>query len=179
MARGGDQLAPRSLDSVKNTWGVPSGPLTYVITIRFVASAPVGAPLAMSTLGAGARSLRAPATPSITGLPCTGSKTPGWSTGPATARGRLHFEPPSSEVDMNSNGCLPPDTFVPTPKTYARPWLSVRIVQPSIGLRWLLLAAEEIGRCLQVLPPSCDTATCSGAGTALPFSWPLNAAQQT
>jgi len=31
--------------------------------MRLVASAPVGAPLAMSTLGAGARSLRAPATP--------------------------------------------------------------------------------------------------------------------
>jgi hypothetical protein len=55
MARGADQLAPRSADSVKNTCGIANGPLTYVITIRFVASWPVGAPLAMSTLGAGVR----------------------------------------------------------------------------------------------------------------------------
>src|SRR5260370_1453182 len=39
-----------------------------------VAPLPVGAPLAMSTLGAGARSLRAPAIPSISGRPCTLSK---------------------------------------------------------------------------------------------------------
>src|SRR5919206_435254 len=58
------------------------------MTMRSVASAPVGAPLAMSTLGAGARSLRAPAMPSITGRPCTGSKAPGWLTGPDTGRGR-------------------------------------------------------------------------------------------
>src|SRR3954452_21247865 len=149
------------------------------MTSRFVAPAPVGAPLAMSTLGAGARSLRAPATPSITGRPCTGSKAPGWSTGPATGRGRCHDVPPLSEVDMNSKGCRPPGTFVATPKTYARPRLSVRIVHPSIGLRWLLLAAEVIGCCVHVSPPSCDAATCNGAGAALPFSWPLNEAQHT
>src|SRR5947199_7830662 len=121
--------------------------------MRSVASDPVGAPFAMSTLGAGARSLRAPATPSMTGRPCTGSVAPGWLTGPATGRGRVHVEPPLSEVDMNSNGCLPAGTFVAMPKTYARPRLSVRIVQPSIGLRWLLSAAEEIGCCFHVLPP--------------------------
>ena len=33
--------------------------------------------------------------------------------------------------------------------------------------------------CVQVSPPSCETATCSGAGAALPFSWPTNDAQQT
>src|ERR1044072_7449422 len=104
MVRGADQLAPRSVDSVKNTCGVASGPLTYVITIRLVASAPVGAPLAMSTLGAGARSLRAPATPSITGRPWTGSSAPGWLTGPATGRRRPHLLPPSAEVTMSSNG---------------------------------------------------------------------------
>ena len=133
----------------------------------------------MSTLGAGARSLRAPATPSMTGRPCTGSNAPGWLTGPATGVGRLQLLPPLSEVDMSSNACLPPGTFVPTPNTYARPRLSVRIVQPSVGLRWLLFAAEEIWCCCHVLPPSCDTATWSGAGAALPFSWPRNAAQQT
>jgi hypothetical protein len=44
------------------------------MTIRFVASPPVGAPLAMSTDGAGERSLRAPATPSSTQRPIDGSK---------------------------------------------------------------------------------------------------------
>src|SRR3954453_11654706 len=147
--------------------------------MRSVASAPVGAPLAMSTLGAGARSLRAPATPSMTGRPCTGSIAPGWLTGPATGVGRLQLLPPLSEVDMSSNVCLPPGTLVPTPNTYARPRLSVRIVQPSVGLRWLLFAAEEIWGCRHGLPPPGDTATCSGAGAAFPFSWPTNAAQQT
>ena len=77
MARGVAQVVPPFVDSVKNTWGFVISPLTYVITIRFVAPSPVGAPLAMSTLGAGARSLRAPAMPSIVGRPITGSTTPG------------------------------------------------------------------------------------------------------
>ena len=77
-------------------------PLTYVMTIRSVASAPVGAPLAMSTLGAGARSLRAPATPSMVGRPSTGSKIPGCVTGPATGCGFDQVEPPSVEMDTNS-----------------------------------------------------------------------------
>src|SRR5438067_11135219 len=99
--------------------------------MRFVASVPVGAPLAMSTLGAGARSLRAPATPSITGRPCTGSKTPGCVTGPTTGRARDHDWPPLVETDISSNACLPFDDEVPTPNTYALPWPSVRIVQPA------------------------------------------------
>ncbi len=103
----------------------------------------------MSTLGATARSLRAPATPSITGRPCTGSSTPGWVTGPATgwvtgpATG-LNLDqlcPPLVERDIISN-VWPPEEA--TPNTYALPWLSVRIVQPSSGLRWLLLAAALI-----------------------------------
>src|ERR1700759_4304449 len=105
------------------------------MTIRSVASAPLGAPLAMSTLGAGARSLRAPATPATTGGPWTGSNAPGWSTGPATVCGLDHVEPPLADRDMNSNGSLPPLTDVPTPNTYAAPGLSVRIVHPSSGLR--------------------------------------------
>src|SRR5918912_2374606 len=147
------------------------------MTIRFVASSPVGAPLAMSTLGAGARSLRAPAMPSITGRPCTGSNAPGCVTGPETAVGRDHVEPPLVDRDMNSNACLPADESVPTPKTYAAPWLSVRTVQPSSGLRCELLAAAVIWCWVHVVPPSWDTATISGAGAALPFSCPRNEAQ--
>ena len=48
----------------------------------------------MSMLGAGAKSLRAPATPSMTGRPWTGSNAPGWFTGPATGVNRDQFEPP-------------------------------------------------------------------------------------
>ena len=48
-------------------------PSTQLIAIRFVAPAPVGAPLAMSTEGAGERSLRAPPTPSSTQRPIDGS----------------------------------------------------------------------------------------------------------
>src|SRR5919199_3552002 len=103
MARGPAQVAPPLVDSAKNTCGFVISPLTYVITMRLVASAPVGAPLAMSTLGAGARSLRAPAMPSIVGRPITGSGTPGWVTGPTTGVGRDHVRPPSNDFDMNSN----------------------------------------------------------------------------
>src|SRR3954471_467987 len=114
---GAVQLAPRLVDCVKYTCGVASGPLTYVMTMRLVAPAPLGAPLAMSTLGAGARSLRAPATPSITGRPCTGSSTPGWVTGPTTGRGFDHDVPPLFDTDISSNACLPCAELVPTPKT--------------------------------------------------------------
>src|ERR1700761_6709978 len=103
--------------------------------MRLVASDPSGAPLAMSTLGAGARSLRAPAMPSITGRPCTGSSTPGWVTGPTTGFAGDHDLPPLLETDISSNACLASEEDVPTPNTYTFPWLSVRIVHPSAGLR--------------------------------------------
>src|SRR5260221_759496 len=154
-------------------------PLTYVMTMRFVWSVPVGAPFAMSTLGAGARSLRAPRTPSISGRPCTGSKTPGWVTGPDTARGVDQFWPPFVDFDISSKAWWPWLETVPTPNTYALPWLSVRMVHPSAGFFWPLLAAAEMGCCTQVTPPSFDTATWSGAGAALPNSCPTNDAQQT
>src|SRR6266550_1742269 len=150
------------------------------MTIRSVASAPVDAPFAMSTLGAGARSLRAPASPSITGRPRFGSMTPGCVTGPATPTGRDQVAPPLEEVDISSKDWCPCEDSVPTPKTYALPWLSVRIVQPSVGFRWLLLAAALIWCCVQVSPPSCETATCNGAGAAFGLiSCPRKAAQQT
>src|SRR6516225_3127682 len=53
------------------------------------------------------------------------------------------------------------------------------MVQPSGGLRWPLLAAAEICCCVQVVPPSRETATWRAAGAALPFSWPWNFAQHT
>src|SRR5690348_12221162 len=118
--------------------------------MRLVASAPVGEPLAISTLGAGARSLRAPATPSIVGRPCTGSITPGWLTGPTTGLAGDQLWPPLVDTDISSNDWCPPEDDVPTPKTYALPVLSVRIVQPSAGLTWALFAAPVIWRWVQV-----------------------------
>ena len=58
--------------------------------------------------------------------------------------------------------------------------LSVRIVQPSIGLRLRLFAAAPICWTLHVSPPSCETPTWSGAGAALGLSsCPRKAAQHT
>src|SRR3954463_1591338 len=114
------------------------------MTIRFVASAPPGAPFAMSTLGARARSLRAPATPSITGRPRTGSTVPGCVTGPATGVAFDQLLPPSVDVDISSHASWPCDETVPTPNTYAVPSLAVRTVHPSVGLRWPLFAAAVI-----------------------------------
>src|SRR5438105_2539582 len=121
MASGADQVLPWLVDSVNSTCGWASAPLTYVMTIRSVASDPVGAPLAMSTLGAGARSLRAPAMPSMTGRPCTGSNAPGWVTGPATACGVDQVCPPLVERTISSNEPCPAEETVPTPNTYATP----------------------------------------------------------
>src|SRR5712691_3857698 len=131
----------------------------------------------MSTLGAGARSLRAPAMPSIVGRPSTGSNAPGWFTGPATGTEEDQVPPPLVDTDMSSKLWCEPEETVPTPNTYAVPSLEVRIVQPSSGLRWALLAAAPIGWMLHVSPPSLETPTCSWAGAALPFSWPTKLAQ--
>src|SRR5438445_6282317 len=178
-ALGVDHVAPRSVDWVKKTSCVSIAPLTQLMTIRSVASAPVGAPLAISTLGAGARSLRAPAMPSMVGRPSPGSKRPGCVTGPATGTGDDQLDPPLSDVDISSKLDLPSEESVPIPNTYVRPLLSVRIVQPSSGLRWPLLAAAPTAFSVQVLPPSVETATRSCAGAARPlFSWPWNLAQQ-
>ena len=61
-------MAPPSVEVLKKTcsWLTPKRPSTHVRTISLVAAAPVGAPFAMSMLGADERSSRAPATPSIT-----------------------------------------------------------------------------------------------------------------
>ena len=56
-------------------------------------------------------------------------------TGPATGAGRDQVAPPLRETDISSNAWLPADGTVPTPNTYALPWLSVRMVHPSVGLR--------------------------------------------
>src|SRR5256885_17270450 len=64
-------------------------------------------------------------------------------------------------------------------KTYTLPWLSGRIVQPSSGWICPLLAAAVTCFCVQVLPPSVEVATISGAGAACPFSWPRDEGPHT
>src|SRR6267378_7057141 len=119
--------------------------------MRFVASVPVGAPFAMSTLGPGARSLRAPARPSIDGRPVLGSVMPGWVTGPTTGSGFDQLTPPSVDRESASNASPP---LAPMPKRYALPLLSDRTVHPSVGFRLRLFAAAPTCCCVQVSPPS-------------------------
>ncbi len=69
-------------------------PSTQLITIRLVASVPEGAPLAMSTDGAGDRSDRAPPTPSMTQRPIEGSTREQLSNAVATVRGLVQVLPP-------------------------------------------------------------------------------------
>ena len=101
--------------------------------MTLVAPAPVGAPLAMSTLGAAERSSRAPPTPSITQRKLVPSN---WtrkqvSTAVNSSTGRSQDFPPSNDRIMM---CLPLPGM-PTANwlanTYTTPWLSVRTVQPE------------------------------------------------
>src|SRR5207245_11563317 len=125
----------------------------------------------------GPRASRCPASPSVLVRTMTWAKSPGLLTGPTTGVCADHVRPPLLDIDMNSNGGLPP--LFATPNTYAFPLLSVRTVQPSMGLTFRLFAAGETNRWVQVLPPSEETATSIGAGEALGlFSWPLKDAQQ-
>src|SRR5260370_26958882 len=176
-AVGGLNDAPSSVEVISVSCSLlsPCAPSAQVSTIRLVASAPVGAPLAMSALGAKARSLRAPATPSITGRPMTGSMTPG-STADTRSLGPVKRAPPLVDLYIISND-VPPR--LPTPNTYTLPWLSVRMVQPS---GWPLMPLSVAGPtccCTQVLPPSADRATISGVGRAWPPVLLRKSAQQT
>ena len=76
----------------------PSRPSTQLITIWSVAPAPSGAPLAMSTDGAGERSLRAPATPCSTQRPIDASKKLQVSLAGKMFTGRCQCRPPSSDL---------------------------------------------------------------------------------
>src|SRR4051794_11385005 len=62
-ASGAAQAVPPLLDADTRVFSLlnPKRPSLQASMIRLVASAPVGAPLAMSTLGAADRSMRAPA----------------------------------------------------------------------------------------------------------------------
>src|SRR4051794_36890949 len=117
------------------------------MTIWFDAPAPVGAPLAMSTDGAGLRSARAPATPSMTHRPIDGSNALHVSNAPNSGRARSQLRPPSVERDMIiwPSEALAGSKPYWKAKTYATPRESVRTVQPVRPKPcrvWTLFAAE-------------------------------------
>ena len=98
-----------------------------VITTSSLASAPEGAPAAMSMLGnTGAR---APATPSMVKRPWTGSTWPTLPIGRTITRGRSKLAPPSKDRAWK-NTPWRVWMSVPTQTTNTVPWLSVRIPQP-------------------------------------------------
>jgi hypothetical protein len=78
----------------------PKAPSVQESMISLVASDPLGAPLAMSTLGMAARSVRAPAMPSSMHLRVTGSVWKQGSVIATTSRGWVHVSPPSKDLIM-------------------------------------------------------------------------------
>src|SRR4029450_7149798 len=101
------KVRPRSVeyDSIDTSWSGPRAPSLQASTISSVASAPVGAPLAMSTLGMAARSVRAPALPSPLHRPVPGSLRKQGSVMATTSRGGAQEVPPLSEVTTVWNPC--------------------------------------------------------------------------
>src|SRR2546421_3321025 len=96
-----DQLAPpfREMISATRSFFVPLfargvGPFVHATAIAFGASAPVGAPFAMSMLGM--LFVRAPPTPLKVGAPESGSKMPTGDTR-VIETGNVKCAPPSSE----------------------------------------------------------------------------------
>ena len=98
MLRFNAHVSPPSVDVVnfRCSWFRPAPPSTQARTIWSVAPEPLGELLAMSTDGATDRSSRAPASPSITNRPCTGSYTPVWWTGNSFLA-PSNVAPPSNE----------------------------------------------------------------------------------
>ena len=116
------------------------------MTIRFVAPAPLGALLAMSTDGAGERSLRAPPTPSSTQRPIDGSNALQVSKAWKMFTGRVQWRPPSEDLIIWICPAAAVVALKPNWKsnTYTTPWESVRTVQPlrPKPLRlWMLFVA--------------------------------------
>src|SRR4051794_33794985 len=169
MFLGVDHESPRLVEKVASacSWPVPSLASDQTTPIVLLAPAPVGAPLAMSTLGK--LSVRAPATPSNTKSPLTGSGSP-TSTTWAIARGVSHLTPPSSERSIS---CTELPRLVLSQNTYTRPLLSVFTEQPWRPVPFLLLAdALSVTGRLHVAPPSLEWLTATGAGPLA--CWLLN-----
>jgi hypothetical protein len=162
-------VSPRSseYENIVRSLFWPSAPSVHASTISFVASAPVGAPFAMSMLGIAARSARAPVIPSSTHRNETGStKKQGLVIG-RTSRGCVQVRPPSSDLMSVCAPCRPvPAKCVKN--AYTTPSLSVRTVQPSSEPCWEFVNGGATGRAVQVMPPSVDVATDGKSGNAFP-----------
>src|SRR5919198_3524862 len=153
------------------SWLRPALASAQASTIMLVASAPVGAPLAMSTLGAAARSVRAPVNPSITHRPDSGSMKKQGSVIRNSVRGLVQWTPPSNDCSSTwapwVGSPVSAGFWNISANTYTTPWLSVRTVHPdspnSVGPRPPVPAGVT---CLvrQLLPPSGEVAIISGAG---------------
>src|SRR4051794_32154537 len=84
----------------------------HASTISFVAPIPVGAPFAMSTLGAAERSVLAPAKPSMTHRPYTGSVSKHGSVICRRTCIFVHDLPPSNDLNSTWNPCVGSPTSV-------------------------------------------------------------------
>ena len=99
MDEGGLHVVPPFVEydsSVRSSFN-PNRPSDHASTISLVASIPVGAPFAMSTLGMAARSLRAPAFPSSMQRPLSASTRKHMSFIVTTSRGDVQVCPPSND----------------------------------------------------------------------------------
>src|SRR6516165_1050925 len=164
---GADQVWPLSVenDSRDTSLFRPFRPSLHASTISLVASVPVGAPLAMSTLGIAIRSFLAPAGPSLLQRPATGSKKKQEAFICMKSTGRSQVVPPLDDV---TRVCAPSfDVLEKCVKNaYTFPWLSVRTVHPSRVLAALGGATECV---FHVRPPSVDTATDGNRVKLLPL----------
>src|SRR6476659_8743752 len=117
------------------SWLRPPLASAHASMMRFVASVPLGAPFAMSTLGTAARSVRAPVNPSITHLPDSGSTKEHGSVIVNSVLGFDQCMPPSVDRNMICEPCvgspLSEGFWNFSANRYATPWLSVRIVHPD------------------------------------------------
>src|SRR5581483_3007502 len=164
---GGAQEEPPSVDHDTSVFSLfrPWRPSLHASTMALVAPWPVGAPLAMSTLGAADRSIRAPAKPSITHRPSTGSTKKHGSVMATVSCSLVQCTPPSNDLNIACAGAGPPKRVR---NRYTTPWLSVLIVQPSRNpnFRNELPPPELPGICrwTHVVPPSAEDATMIGTG---------------
>src|SRR5205814_999605 len=112
--RGLAQVAPPSRDQLSCVVFAFTSPSEsdHASTISFEAVMPDGAPLAMSTLGAAERSVRAPAKPSNTQRPSTGSMKKHGSVICRTICIFVKDRPPSYDLNMTWNPCVGSPTSV-------------------------------------------------------------------
>src|SRR5262249_1845026 len=150
-------------------------PSAHASRISLDAFVPLGAPFAMSTLGPAERSVRAPANPSMTHRPYTGSTKKQGSVFCRMICAFVKLWPPSVDVNMTWKPCVGSPTSVGFSNISANTWttrvLSVRMVHPLSPNRFgplPLVPAGVICFVLHVLPPSAENENVSGTGKVPP-----------